>query len=72
MIGRGNDTPQPVSGPMSREVADWYIGYTDGQVEAFEHGGRWYLYMPEWRDGSGVSPGVGRGSVGGREPPTSG
>jgi hypothetical protein len=32
---------------MSRQVAHWYVDYTDGQVEAFERGGHWYLRMPE-------------------------
>ena len=35
--------PDQVSGPMDRDVADWWVGYTDGRVEAFERTGLWYL-----------------------------
>jgi hypothetical protein len=59
----GDDVRQPVSGPMSREVADWYVGYTDGQVEAFERGGQWYLCVPESWEACGAPGGAGGGSV---------
>jgi hypothetical protein len=36
---------QPCSGPMTREVADWYVQYTCGQLQAFLHeDGNRYLY----------------------------
>jgi len=39
--------PQPASGPMDKETADWYVQYTDGQFQAFRHeDGNWYLYTP--------------------------
>ena len=43
------DPPLTVAGgPMSREVAHWYLELTDGQFEAHEHAsGRWYLYLPQ-------------------------
>ena len=42
------NTPQPASGPMSREVADWYVTFTNGQFVAFQHqDGHWYLHTPE-------------------------
>jgi hypothetical protein len=63
-MGGGEGVRQPVSGPMSREVADWYVGYTDGQVEAFERDGHWYLCMPESREVYGASRGAGRELVG--------
>jgi hypothetical protein len=50
VIGHGDGVPQPASGPMSKEVADWYVEYTDGQVEAFEQDGHWYLSLPESRE----------------------
>jgi hypothetical protein len=40
--------PQPASGPMDKETADWYVQYTEGQFEAFPaDDGTWYLYTPE-------------------------
>jgi hypothetical protein len=39
--------PQPASGPMDKETADWYVQYTDGQFQAFlADDGKWYLYTP--------------------------
>ena len=38
--------PQPASGPMSKEVADWYERFTHGQLKTFQNrdNGQWYLY----------------------------
>jgi hypothetical protein len=39
--------PIPASQPMSREAAEWYAAYTDGQLVPFLHeNGDWYLYAP--------------------------
>jgi hypothetical protein len=41
-----NGRPQPASGPMDKETADWYVRYTDGQFQTFlADDGNWYLYL---------------------------
>lgn len=40
------DSPQPVSGPMDKVTARWYVEHTDGQFQAFERDGVWFLYTP--------------------------
>ena len=36
------------SGPMSREVACWYVELTDGQFRAYQHANAaWYLYTTD-------------------------
>jgi hypothetical protein len=38
--------PQPESGAMDEATARGYVELTQGEFQAFEQGGRWYLYMP--------------------------
>ncbi len=65
--GGGDGRPQPASGPMDKETADWYVRYTDGQFQAFlADDGRWYLYTPRPVE-IGVPPTVGTGQTSRRE-----
>ncbi len=42
----GKGIPHPASEPMSKEVADWYVEFTDGQFDALQHqDGQWYLHI---------------------------
>jgi hypothetical protein len=38
--------PQPESGAMDEATARGYVELTQGEFQAFERGGDWYLYMP--------------------------
>ncbi|HYS40817.1 MAG TPA: hypothetical protein VEO01_34835 [Pseudonocardiaceae bacterium] len=43
--------PQPASGAMDKATADWYVDHTQGQFQAFERDGKWYLHTPDSEDG---------------------
>lgn len=46
-----SNEPIVASGPMSREVAHWYMDLTDGQFQAYQHAnGQWYLYLARLQD----------------------
>ncbi len=47
---RGDGLPQPASGAMDKATADWYVDHTQGQFQAFERDGKWYLYTPDSGD----------------------
>jgi hypothetical protein len=51
MDNEGHGFPQPASGAMDRATADWYVDHTQGQFQAFERDGKWYLYTPDPDDG---------------------
>jgi hypothetical protein len=48
----GGGFPQPASGAMDKATADWYVDHTQGQFQAFERDGKWYLYTPDSADGA--------------------
>ena len=62
-----DSTPQPASGPMDRATAEWYVRFTEGQLQPFQHeNGDWYLHQsepepvgvqPKARAGETVQPG---------------
>jgi len=35
---------------MDKATADWYVDHTQGQFQAFERDGKWYLYPPDSGD----------------------
>lgn len=37
------DGVEPASAAMTEEIADWYVGYTAGQLKKVCIGGTWYL-----------------------------
>jgi hypothetical protein len=41
------DQVQPASGPMSEEVATWYVTFTDGQLQMRKRPDGWCLYDPQ-------------------------
>lgn len=46
-VGGGHgDGPQPASGPMDEATAWWYVEHTNGQFQAFERDGAWFLATP--------------------------
>ena len=36
---------------MDKATADWYVDHTQGQFQAFERDGKWYLHTPDSEDG---------------------
>jgi hypothetical protein len=45
--GSEDGYPEPASGPMDKPTADWYVEHTDGQFQAFQRDGHWYLHTPD-------------------------